>query len=280
MFQGAPAMSGWQPNLRVPLRGMTIGDGHLEFSVDMRLAGTETLSVAPVGDSNRVQLSSTWRSPLFAGQFLPQGDSMNGQGFSALWEVSSLATGTHVQMESNPVKEIDMMNVSLLTPIDPYKLSDRATKYGILFVVLTFGGFFLFEMIKALPIHPIQYLLVGFGLAIFFLLLVSFSEHMAFARAYVIASAACIGLLTFYLSYVLRSVIRGVSFGGMLTALYAAVYGLLVSEDNSLILGSLLLFAVLAAVMVVTRKVDWYKGAATAGPPPLPVPSMGHPAEL
>jgi inner membrane protein len=179
------------------------------------------------------------------------------------------------------VKPIDLMNVSLLTPIDPYKLSDRATKYGILFVVLTFGGFFLFEMMKQLPIHPVQYLLVGFGLAIFFLLLVSFSEHTAFALAYLISSAACIGLLTFYLSYVLRSVTRGLGFGGMLTALYAAVYGLLISEDNALILGSLMLFAVLAAVMVVTRKVDWYKGGAemmkgtVVTPPPPPLQGLG-----
>ena len=128
--------------------------------------------------------------------------------------------------------------------------------------MLTFGGFFLFEMMKQLPIHPIQYLLVGFGLAIFFLLLTSFSEHMAFALAYTLAGAACIGLLTFYLSYVLRSFTRGIGFGTMLTTLYAAVYGLLISEDNALILGSLMLFAVLAAVMVVTRKVDWYRSGA------------------
>jgi inner membrane protein len=182
-------------------------------------------------------------------------------------------------MESNPVKPIDLVNVSLLTPIDSYKLSDRATKYGILFVVLTFGGFFLFEMMKELPIHPAQYLLVGFGLAIFFLLLVSFSEHMAFALAYLISSAACIGLLTFYLSYVLRSVMRGLGFGGMLTTLYAAVYGLLLSEDNALIFGSLMLFAVLAAVMVVTRKMDWYKGSselmkAAVVPPPPPMQGL------
>jgi inner membrane protein len=192
-----------------------------------------------------------------------------------------LATGTQAQMESNPVKPIDLMNVSLLTPIDPYKLSDRATKYGILFVVLTFGGFFLFEMMKELPIHPVQYLLVGFGLAIFFLLLVSFSEHISFTLSYLIASVACIGLLTFYLSYVLRSVTRGLGFGAMLTSLYAAVYGLLISEDNALILGSLMLFAVLAVVMVITRKVDWYKGSsnlmkgAVAPPPPPPMQGLG-----
>jgi inner membrane protein len=122
---------------------------------------------------------------------------------------------------------------------------------------------------------------VGFGLAIFFLLLISFSEHTAFALAYLISSAACIGLLTFYLSYVLRSATRGLGFGGMLTSLYAAVYGLLISEDNALILGSLLLFAVLAAVMVVTRKVDWYKGSAelmksaARTPPPPPIQGLG-----
>ena len=275
MFQGAESTMGWEPNLRVPLRGVKELNGRVEFSIDMNLAGTEQLSVAPVGDSNHVELSSTWRSPLFAGQFLPRTREVGGDGFSAAWDVSSLATGTQVQMESKPVKPVDLVNVSLLTPIDAYKLSDRATKYGILFVVLTFGGFFLFEMMKHLPIHPVQYLLVGFGLAIFFLLLVSFSEHTAFALAYLISSAACIGLLTFYLSYVLRSVTRGLGFGGMLTALYAAVYGLLISEDNALILGSLMLFAVLAAVMVVTRKVDWYKGGAelmkaAVGPPPPP----------
>jgi inner membrane protein len=148
-------------------------------------------------------------------------------------------------------------------------------------VVLTFGGFFLFEMMKHLPIHPVQYLLVGFGLPMFFLLVISFSEHMAFGLAYLLSSAACIALLTFYLCYVLRSMARGLGFGVMLTTLYAAVYGLLISEDNALILGSLMLFAVLSAVMVVTRKIDWYKGGAellaakTAYVPPPPAPGVG-----
>jgi len=270
MYQGAEATLGWQPNLRVPLRGVTALNGRLDFAIDMNLAGTEQLSIAPVGDSNHVEMTSPWRSPLFAGQFLPRTRDVGGDGFTAAWDVSSLATGTQVQMAQKPVKSIDLMNVSLLNPIDPYKLSDRATKYGILFVILTFGGFFLFEMMKQLPIHPIQYLLVGFGLAIFFLLLVSFSEHMTFALAYTLSSAACIGLLTFYLSYVLRSPTRGLGFGTMLTTLYAAVYGLLISEDNALILGSLMLFAVLAVVMVVTRKVDWYRGATVVAPPPQP----------
>ena len=168
MFQGAESTLGWQPNLRVPLHGMKELNGHIDFNIDMTLAGTEQLSIAPVGDSNHVELTSPWPSPLFAGQFLPRSHDISANGFTSAWDVSSLATGTQVQMAAKPVKSIDLMNVSLLTPIDPYKLSDRATKYGILFVVLTFGGFFLFEMMKQLPIHPIQYLLVGFGLAILF----------------------------------------------------------------------------------------------------------------
>jgi inner membrane protein len=183
MLQGAEATLGWQPNLRVPLRGVTELQGRVEFAIAMDLAGTEKLSVAPVGDSNHVEMASTWASPLFGGQFLPRTRNVSSDGFTAAWDVSSLATGTQGQMAARPAKPIDILQVSLLTPIDPYKLSDRATKYGILFVVLTFGGFFLFEMMKQLPIHPIQYLLVGFGLAIFFLLLVSFSEHVPFAQA-------------------------------------------------------------------------------------------------
>jgi inner membrane protein len=280
MFQGAESTTAWQPNLRVPLHGVKELNGHLDFSIDMNLAGTEQLSIAPVGDSNHIELTSPWRSPLFAGQFLPRTREVSGDGFSAMWDVSSLATGTQVQMQSKQEKPIDIVNVSLLTSIDPYKLSDRATKYGILFVVLTFGGFFLFEIMKELPIHPVQYLLVGFGLAIFFLLLISFSEHAPFAVAYLVSSAACIGLLTFYLSHVLRSAMRGAGFGGMLTTFYAAVYGLLISEDNALILGSLTLFALLAIVMVVTRKVDWYKRRselmkAAVAPPTPPVQGLG-----
>jgi inner membrane protein len=261
MVQGAPATSGWQPNLRVPLRGMTALKAPLDFAIDLSLDGTETLNIAPVADSNRFYMQSSWRSPLFAGQFLPATRDIDQGGFNAAWNISSLASGTQSQLLANPAKPIDTVSVSLTTLVDPYTLSDRATKYGILFVTLTFGGFFLFELMKQLPIHPVQYLLVGFGLAIFFLLLVSFSEHMAFALAYVIASLACIGLLSFYLAYVLRSAVRGVGFGMTLTTLYSAIYGLLISEDNALVLGSLMLFALLAAVMFITRKVDWYKGA-------------------
>ena len=153
---------------------------------------------------------------------------------------------------------VESVAVSLVDPVNPYTLADRATKYGILFVLLTFGGFFLFETVKRLPIHPIQYLLVGLALSIFFLLLLALSERIAFGWAYIAASVACVGLLGFYLAHVLRSRARGLAAGGAFALLYAALYGLLVSEDNALVLGAGLLFVVLAGAMVATRKVDWY----------------------
>jgi len=256
-----PTLS-WKPNLQARLPAQIVpGKNALRFALDLTLAGTEQLSIAPVATSNHFELSSPWRSPLFAGRFLPRTRELTNDGFHAVWEISSLAAATQSQItDTTTISSVDTADVSLLNPIDPYKLSDRAVKYGVLFVLLTFGGFFLFEIVKRMPIHPIQYLLVGFGLALFFLLLISLSEHLPFATAYFIASVACIGLLTYYLCFVLHSVRYGVSFGAMLTLLYASIYGLLISEDNALMLGSMLLFLLLGGIMISTRKMDWYKG--------------------
>jgi inner membrane protein len=259
MFQGVPQTTSWGANLQAPLRVAPEGlHGRLSFALDLTLAGTEHLSIAPVGDSNHFELHSAWPSPLFAGRFLPRSYTVGQSGFKASWDISSLASATQQQMVAGADKGLDTVAVNLVTSIDPYKLSDRAVKYGILFVIITFGGFFLFETMTRLRIHPVQYFLVGLGLAIFFLLLISFSEHMSFSAAYLLGSAACFGLLTFYLTFVLKSLGYGLGFGALLTLLYAAIYGLLVSEDNALVLGSLMLFALLAAAMYATRKVDWY----------------------
>ena len=135
----------------------------------------------------------------------------------------------------------------------------RALKYGLLFVLLTFSAFFLFELIKGLRIHPMQYALVGCALAVFYLLLLALSEHMAFAEAYTIAAAACVGLQAFYLAHVFGGWLRAAGFSAMLGLLYGALFGILRSEDHALLLGALLIFAVLSAVMALTRRLDWYR---------------------
>ena len=154
---------------------------------------------------------------------------------------------------------IETFGVSFIDPVNPHSLSDRATKYGLLFIVLTFVGVGLMEVLRRLRVHPIQYLLVGAALSLFFLLLVSLSEHLAFGWAYLAASAACTLLLTFYGSFVLRGWGAGLGFGVAIGGLYGVLYALLQMEQNALVLGSLLLFAVLSAVMVATRQLDWYE---------------------
>ena len=234
--------------------------------MDIALGGTQQLAFAPIAGLTHVELSSSWRSPLFAGRFLPRTRQVNGQGFKAEWDIPGLATAAPQQATHGLTGAIETLDVTLIQPSDPYKLSDRATKYGVLFVALTFGGFFVFEVMKQLPIHPVQYLLVGFALALFFLLLISFSEHVRFGLAYLISSVACVGLMGFYLSYVLGSVRRSGIFICLISCLFATIYGLLLSEDNALLLGALMLFAVLAGAMAITRRVDWYglSGAAPA----------------
>lgn len=282
--------SGLHVTLDVPQPGQRLRvDTHLQFA----LGGTESLDLVPLGRNNRFAIDSAWPHPRFAGKFLPANPQIGGKGFKARWEVPSLATGAQEQflrgkalpsadnvgrqeMLGSDVAmasdDIDTVSVALVDPVNVYLQADRASKYGLLFVLLTFVGFFMFELIKQLRIHPIQYGLVGLALSIFFLLLVGLSEHIAFGWSYLIASIACIGLLAFYLSAVLHSVARGVGFAAMLATLYGSLFGLLISEDNALVLGSGLLFLILAALMVVTRKVDWYQlaGQKHELPPPMP----------
>ncbi len=265
LLQGAaPARSGAGLHARLPVPEPGARQT-LRIDLEFVSGGTEHLTIAPVGDGNRIALTSTWPHPQFAGRFLPRHE-IGAKGFRAEWDISALAAGTQAQVLAAraqgstdvAAQAYDSLTVSLVDPVDIYSQVDRASKYGLLFIALTFVGFFMFELLKRLPIHPVQYLLVGLALAIFFLLLLSLSEHIAFVWAYLIASAACIGLLGFYLAHVLRSRARGLGFAGALTLLYAVLYGLLVSEDNALVLGSVLLFGVLAAIMVLTRRIDWY----------------------
>ncbi len=301
---GARDGSGVHARLAAPAAGAEL---RLQTEFGFTLGGTESLALVPLGKDNRFSLRSSWPHPNYGGSFPPSSDRIGADGFQAEWRVASVATNAQRQYQAGAILPwtggdeaemvrvagehasaggaINAVQVTLKDPVNVYSQADRATKYGLLFVLLTFIGFFMFELIKQLRIHPIQYGLVGLALAIFFLLLVSLSEHIDFGWAYLAASVACIGLLVFYLSAVLRSLGRALGFGAMLVTLYAALYGLLISEDNALVLGAGLLFVILAAVMVVTRKVDWYQlggglGARRAPERSVPAaPSMRAPVE-
>ena len=232
----------------------------LDFTLGMDLAGTGRIGFVPLADDNKVTLISPWPHPSFVGDFLPRSRTVSPKGFEASWSVPSLSTQAQQQFLSGGKERagIDCFSVSLENPVDVYRLTERATKYAMMFIVLTFAAFFVLEMVKRWRIHPMQYLMIGAALVLFFLLLLSLSEHLDFVGAYLLASLACIGLMGHYLRHVLGGWRPSLGMSGMLVALYGVLYGILISEDNALMMGSLLLFGVLAAIMVATRKLDWY----------------------
>lgn len=278
-FKQESKLRSFPHGLHAPLAAMDLQHAEtVKFSLELAIDGIERMSFIPLAKNNHVTLTSKWPHPQFGGRFLPSPKErkIDQNGFSASWNISSLSSNAQQQlsaMESGRKKDaatddpaaaqaapyLDSFSVAFIEPINVYSQADRAVKYGMLFVALTFAAFFLFEVLKSLPIHPVQYTLVGLALALFFLLLVSLSEHINFVHAYLIAGAACITLIGIYLSYALHSWKRGMGFGTALTLLYGVLFGLLQSENNALIMGSILLFAVLSAIMLVTRKVDWYQ---------------------
>jgi inner membrane protein len=254
-----------------------------EFRIALSLLGTERLDIVPVGATTSVTLASAWPHPSFTGRILPDaGMKVSGEGFTASWRTSHFATNL-AQLHQRCVhsRQCDAfsqhsLGVSFIQPVDLYQTVERSVKYGFLFIGLTFAAFFLFEILKRLAIHPIQYALVGFALAVFFLLLISLSEHLGFAAAYALAATACVALLGYYVGHVLHSLRRGASFAVLLSSLYGLLYVLLRAEDHALLAGSILVFTALAAAMVATRRVDWY--ALAANPPATEAPAGRKPA--
>jgi len=239
----------------------------IDFALTLELGGSEAFSLAPLGADTTVSMRANWPHPSFQGRFLPAKHEIGPQGFTASWKVSRLAAQGAAEAATCPFpcnRMAEQISVSLIEPVGLYQQLERASKYGFLFIGLTFGAFLLFELLRRLAVHPVQYALVGLALAMFFLLLTALCEHIDFAPAYAIASFACVGLISAYLMRVLHSARAGLAFGGALGALYAMLYALLKAEDYSLLGGSLLLFGLLAIVMIATRRVDWY--ALTARP--------------
>lgn len=233
------------------------------FEYKMSFIGTSSLQIAPIGEQSDIQINSNWRHPSFLPAWSPDHRDISSDGFKAAWQLSSLATGGRpVWNKAAGDRKLDSVSgvgVSLFDPVNVYALSHRATEYAFLFVLFTFTTLALTEVLFGVRLHPIQYALVGSAIAVFFLLLLAFSEHIAFDLAYLIASSACVLLLTFYLRHPLETWKRTGLFFAIFVGIYAALYYLLVSEDNSLLMGSLLVFFTLATTMIATRKLDWAK---------------------
>ena len=261
----------------------SLGTRPLEVDYAYSFRGNGSLGLAPQAGDTRWRLRSQWPHPSFQGDFLPAQRQVGADGFEALYRVGNLALGQQLvgtaPAGSPPpppprvLSDYDMgrpmasgghvAQVRLVQPVDLYSRVNRSAKYGFLFIGFTFLAFLLFDVIGGVRVSAVEYLLVGAGLVLFFVLLLAFAEVIGFTPAYILASAAITGLNTAYSAAVLKSWRRAFFIGALLASLYAVLFILLSLEAYSLLIGSLMLFAALAAVMYLTRNLNW--GARNRG---------------
>ena len=238
----------------------------VDFSIPIDFNGSEGIYFAPFGVQNEANLKSNWPDPAFRGAFLPTERSVRDTGFDAKWRVSyygrSYPQSWTSQMGNDrfttQAVSQSVFGAQFLSVLDSYRYVERSIKYGVLFLVLIFTTFFLFEVTARQKIHPLQYLMVGAALCLFFLLLLSISEFIGFGLAYFIAAAASTILITWYCRYFLGGGARTLIIGAGLTGVYTFLYITLMRQDYALLMGAIALFILLSIVMYVTRKIDWY----------------------
>ncbi len=237
-----------------------------EFSISLQLRGSDSFFFTPVGRQTHAKVTSPWPDPSFSGAILPTDYETGAQGFSAEWSIPHLTraypqtwTVEHSQPDKSSIK-CSNTGVKLFEPVDFYLTSQRAIKYAVLFIGLTFLALFLFEHALGVRLSVIQYALVGSALALFYLLLISMAEHIGFFAAYLAAASAVVVIVGLYAKAALRNSARGLAMGAVLAAIYSLFYILLQQQDYALLLGSLLLLAVLALTMFLTRKLSRERG--------------------
>jgi len=252
------------------------GTAPLDTQWSYSLRGSRAIALVPRGGTTEWTVTSRWPHPGFGGSFLPERSEVTGEGFTAHYSVANLALGQAMVMEDDPGMPITGVDgtidagaaiaaqgatmaasIGLIEPVDLYSRVDRSVKYGFLFIGFTFLAFFMFDIVGGARVAAAEYLMTGAGLVLFFVLLLAFAEVIGFTWAYLVASAAIIGLLTAYSAAVLKSRRRAGFIGALLVGLYALIYVLLSLEAFSLLIGSVLLFLALAGVMYATRNVEW-----------------------
>ena len=230
-----------------------------DFSCDLSLNGSKKINFIPLGKETIVKIKSSWQDPSFDGAFLPDSRTINKNGFEANWKILQFNRNFPQKSYDQSLNfESSAFGVSLLLPVDMYQITDRSIKYAILFITLTFVVFFFIEILKKLKVHPIQYILVGLGLCLFYLLLLSLCEQISFGLAYLIASGGIIGLIGGYSKSVFKNNKLSLMLTAVLMVLYSFIYVLIQLQDYALLMGSLGLFLVLAIVMYLSRKINWY----------------------
>ncbi len=236
----------------------------IRFSIALNLRGMGSFSFLQLADNAEISIQSDWPHPEFIGASLPVNRDISSAGFTANWSATRFSNNNEelltqcINMDNCNTLMGNSSGVNFIDPVDIYLQSERSVKYAILFIGLSFITFFIFENVKKTRIHPIQYTFVGLAISVFYLLLISLAEHVAFHWAYGIAVICCTTLLLFYVRYMLNSLLSAMLFSLMMLSLYGLLFVIVQAEDFALLMGAFLVFFVLSVVMAITRKFDWY----------------------
>ena len=237
----------------IDLKGKQSLSGKIDFQ------GGENIKIRPIATDNYFSMKSDWTSPSFSGGWLPKERNISENGFSAVWNIAGLSTVYPKSWLSEKEFKPESLKVSFMIPVDAYKKTERSVKYALLFLIIPFIALLISEIFSKIKIHPVQYCLIGFADIIFYLLLLSISEHLSFDSTYFVC-AVCVSLSTlFYASAIFRQIKWGGLLSGVQFISYIFLYGTLQAEDYALLIGSIGLFIVVVLLMFITRKIDWYE---------------------
>ena len=230
------------------------------YRLTVPLKGSNYLYFLPVGRTTSLHLSSDCPTPSFTGRYLPTDRQVNEQGFTADWKVLALNRDfAQVLSSHSELRNAQSFGVDLKVPVEQYQQTTRSIKYAYLIILLTFAVVFFVENRRLTPVHPVQYALVGIALMLFYVLLLSFSEHLTFLLSYIIASVMTIGLITLFMRALLKNHRAALLIGLLLLILYTFIYVIMQLESYALLVGSLGVFIILAAAMYASQKINWYQ---------------------
>ena len=280
MEPGIPTTDIFASGVSIPIK-LDVNDTY-NFSFDLNINGSSYLHFLPFGKETNVELKSAWGDPKFEGAFLPDERTITNNSFTAKWKILHLnrnypqqGVGNFIdkdgQVRSNnnyeDNEDIELSNrgtnsptfgVRLILPVDEYKKTERSVNYNLMFVFITFLAFFFMEIINKRRIHPLQYLLIGFAICLFYILLLSISEYIKFDMAYLWSCVAILLLITFYTRSIFKSIKLTLLMALILAILYGFFYSILQLQDYALLMGSIGLLVILAVVMYLTRNINWY----------------------
>lgn len=251
------AVSPFQTSVFYTLSGIAWDEAaHLSGKIDFQ--GGEGIHITPIASDNAITMTSDWPSPSFSGGWLPSERNLSESGFTAHWNIAGLSTVYPHSWRSETNFEAESFSVSFMIPVDAYKKTERSVKYALLFLLIPFIALLISEVFSKAKIHPIQYCLIGLSDVIFYLLLLSVSEHIPFNITYLLCAVSVCALTLFYAAAIFKSIAWGALLSVIQLISYIFLYGTLQAEDYALLIGSIGLFAVLALLMFITRKIDWY----------------------